>query len=161
MYSKQVAGCFLVYSSLINILLLIFCYEKCLFKASGRLLLVYSINQYCTPNVLLRKICFQSKPEAGFSLFIINVLLQKTRVRSQFWVYSSLIKCLMFYCEKCVRMEGYFLVYSLSISILCLMFYHEKFVFEASGRLLLVYSSIISIVCQKCFCYKLPWKNAF
>ena len=98
---------------------------KCLkrvFKTSKRLLFIlFIINQYFTPNVLLQKTCAQSKQEAVFLVYSSILLLSKNMCSKQvggcFLVYSSLIKALIFYYEKCV--------------------------FEASGSCFLVYSSTV------------------
>ena len=95
----------------------LFYYEKCTFKASGKLLFsLFIINQYCTKNM-----------------------------------YSNWV-------------GGCVLVYSSLISIVHLIFYYKKCVFKASGRLLFSYSSLISIICLKCFTtnfIKLLWKDTF
>ena len=67
-YSKQARGWFLAYLSLINIVCLqCSAIKKCVFKARERLLFsLFIINQYCTPNILLQKICVQSNWEAAF-----------------------------------------------------------------------------------------------
>ena len=57
--------------------------KKCVFKARERLRFsLFIINQYCTPNILLQKICVQSNWEAAFQ-FIHHE--------------SHILKC--FYCE--------------------------------------------------------------
>ena len=117
--SKQVRDYFLVYSSLLK--LLMFFYEKCVFRASRRLL--FSLFIYCSTSkneslkqagfcflvcssaVLLRKMCIQCKQGRHFYLIHhqSNALCSTTKNA----------------CSK--QAGGFFLVYSSLISIISLM----------------------------------------
>ena len=63
---------FSCFSSLINHVELMLYYKKCDFKGIGKQMKYeygYEIRmcvQYCTPNVMIQKICVQSKQKAGF-----------------------------------------------------------------------------------------------
>ena len=88
--------CFLVFSSLIINLC-----QKSVFKAIGRLLFnLFIINQYCMPNVILQKMCVQSKQEPVFFnsktvclkqvgvAFLIQNMCSK-QARGCFLIYSA------------------------------------------------------------------------
>ena len=107
--------CFLVFSSLIINLC-----QKSVFKAIGRLLFnLFIINQYCMPNVILQKMCVQSKQEPVFFnskivclkqvgvAFLIQNMCSK-QARGCFLIYSA-----AFLIKRCgyKRSGGCFLIY--------------------------------------------------
>lgn len=66
--SQQVGVFFLVYSSLM------FYYEKCMFKASGRLIFnLFIINQYCTPKIFYHEFYETSVKGRVFKLLLFNL----------------------------------------------------------------------------------------
>ena len=110
--SKQVRGYFLVYSSLLK--LLMFFYEKCVFRASRRLL--FSLFIYWL--FYFKKCEFKASGGLLFSLLIHsstskNVYSMQAGV--SFLFNSSLIKRFMFYYEKCMFKASSGLLFSLFI----------------------------------------------
>ena len=116
---KTNGGCFLVFSSLINI-----AHRKCVFKACERLLFsLFIINQYCTPVCYTTKNVFKRIDRLLFSLIYFFVI-QKVHVQKKLGTAFQFIK-LPFVIPKhlCSKQAGLLLQY-------------EKYKFKTCGRLL-------------------------